>query len=614
MKNISYRLPLVLWCLVALFLLTTCRITSASVTPKIAAGRYHSIVMKSDGTVWTWGKNHSGQLGYNIGQQKIPKQVDKIDNIKVIASGSDHNLALKSDGTLWSWGSNSYGQLGDGDSYYSDSKDPKEVRNLGKVISVSGGYHSLALKEDGTVWAWGYNYYGQLGDGTNTNRDKPIQVEELSNIIAIAAGYYHSLAVKSDGTVWAWGRNDYGQLGNGSYVESNIPVKVNDLDDIIDVAGGVFSSMALKSDGTVCGWGDNRFGQLGDGTYTNRTIPVLVSELNNVSSIACGGYHSIALKDDNAIWAWGYNYYGQLGDGTTSNKNTPNKVVDLNKIIAIKAGTIHTIALKTDGTVWTWGYNGDGQLGNGESGTGDLDSPLRETVPVQVDINLYDSTSTTPTPTTTPTTTPTALPTLSPIPSPFVSPTPTPTPIPSPTPSSSNIFGFVYDSEEEPIQDVSVTIKGDNYSESTSTDEYGYYELKNLSSGDYTLTYNKEGYQTQTQDVTLGENEEQDLGILTLESVEKGSIFGYVMDFRGYEIDSATIRMKGLNTGYSKTISSDIDGYFEFTDLEADTYILTSKKSGYKQGRRTVKLSEGETREVKLKMKRKRTPSVQSQF
>ncbi|HHT9146677.1 MAG TPA: carboxypeptidase regulatory-like domain-containing protein [Candidatus Wunengus sp. YC61] len=172
----------------------------------------------------------------------------------------------------------------------------------------------------------------------------------------------------------------------------------------------------------------------------------------------------------------------------------------------------------------------------------------------------------------------------------------------------------MYDSEAEPIKDVTVTIKGDNYSGSTSTDEYGYYELKNLSIGNYTLTYSKEGYQTKTQDVTLGESENQDLGILTLESIEKGSISGYVVDFRGYEIDSATIRMKGLNTGYSKIMSSDTDGYFEFTDLEADTYILTAKKSGYKQSQRTVKLSEGEAREVELKMKRKRTTSVQSQF
>ena len=557
--------------------------------------------------MWSWGYNTVGQLGDGTyTNRNTPVKVTNLyNNIIDIACGGAITLALKSTGTVWQWG-NGLGTT------------PKRFDDLDGVKAIaSGTYHHFAIKNDGTLWAWGYNEYGQLGNGTTTSsHEKPVQVSGISDIVAVAGGEGHTIALKSDGTVWTWGWNNYGQLGNGTKgTNEYIPIQVNELSNVTAIAASWYWSFALKSDGTLWGWGYNAWGQLGDGTRNDRSSPIQSGGgLSDIIAIASSDF-TLVLRKDGTVWGWGSNN-GGLGNNIDRGQIAydPLQISGINNVIAIAAGDAHALALKSDGTVWAWGSNYYGQIGNGEGGD-DGETALYVDTPVQVkDLNLYAFTSTTPTPTTTPTTTPTALPTLSPIPSPSVSPTPTP--IPNPTPSSSNIFGFVYDTEEEPIQDVVVTIKGDHVANpgSMATDEYGYYGWENLSSGNYTLTYGKEGYQTKTQDVTLGENEEQDLGILTLESIEKGSIFGYVVDFRGYEIGLATIRMKGLHTGYSKTISSDTDGYFEFTDLEADTYILTTKKSGYKQGKRTVKLREGESSEVKLKMKRKRKSSVQSQF
>ena len=204
---------------------------------------------------------------------------------------------------------------------------PVPVSNLANVIAIAGGSsHSLALKADGTVWAWGANWYGQLGDGTTTDKTTPVQVSNLSDVIILAAGDYHSLALKSDGTLWAWGYNYNGQLGDGTRTNRTTPVPVSDLSDVIAIAGGSSHSLALKSDGTVWAWGDNDYGQLGDSTNTNSNTPVPVSNPANVIAIAGGYYHTIALKSDGTVWAWGDNYYGQLGDGTSGTSTTAVQV------------------------------------------------------------------------------------------------------------------------------------------------------------------------------------------------------------------------------------------------------------------------------------------------
>ncbi|MDL1978671.1 MAG: M64 family metallo-endopeptidase [Deltaproteobacteria bacterium] len=286
-----------------------------------------------------------------------------------------HTIAVKTDSTVWAWGANWDGQLGDGTT--TDSSLPVQVSGLADVSAIAGGgSYTIALKTDGTVWAWGHNLHGQLGDGTTTDRSTPVQVSGLADVSAIAGGGSHTIALKTDGTVWAWGYNWHGQLGDGTTTDSSLPVQVSGLADVSAIAGGSYHTIVLKADGTVWAWGYNGSGQLGDGTTTDRSTPVQVSGLADVAAIAGGYSHTIALKTDGTIWAWGWNEYGQLGDGTTTDRSSPVQVSGLSDVAAIAAGGHHTIVLKADGTVWAWGYNGSGQLGDGTT--------THSSMPVQV--------------------------------------------------------------------------------------------------------------------------------------------------------------------------------------------------------------------------------------
>ena len=351
----------------------------------INGGASHSLALCNNNTVRAWGYNNQGQLGDSTIIDKLVPVSSAIGLTDVIAieGGGNHSLALKSDGTVWAWGDNYSGELGDGTA--TDKLIPVQVTGLTDIISISSkSGHSLALKNDGTVWAWGHNGYGELGDGTTVNKNIPVQVIGLTNIIGVSTGLWHSLALKNDGTVWTWGANNTGQLGDGTTTSKLTPVQVSGLTNIIAIAGGYGKpigshSLALKSDGTVWAWGHNYYGQLGDGTTTNRTSPVQVTGLNNMIKIEAGTFFSIALKSDGTVWAWGNNSYGQLGDGTTTGSLIPVETLGLINISLITSGGDHSLALKSDGTVWTWGYNYYGQLGDGTT--------TDRTIPVQA-INL----------------------------------------------------------------------------------------------------------------------------------------------------------------------------------------------------------------------------------
>ncbi len=587
-------------------LLTITSTISASVAPQIAAGSAHSHALKSDGTIWAWGYNGVGQLGDgSYADKTTPVQVSGLSGITAISNGSEHSIAIKSDGTVWTWGGNENGQLGEG-TYANNKNSPVQVSGLNGAIAIAGGYkHTVALKSDGTVWAWGYNGVGQLGDGSYDSRNTPVQVSELKDVTAIAAGDYHTIALKSDGTIWAWGWNGYGQLGDGTYVTRSIPIEVSAFIDVVAIAAGDGHTIALKSDGTVWTWGYNLYGQLGDdmNKYTKRNTPAQVNGLNDIIAIDGGAYHTVVLKSDGTVWTWGYHAHGELGRVTVDadSRINPGQVNSLSNIIAISVGSDYSLALKSDGTVWAWGgSNRNGQLGVGTSG--DIEYPLQVK-----NLNLMTNNTSTPTPTSAVTSTPS--PTLVPLPTQKPTPTkvPSPTAVPTKTPvlkGSGIVFGFVQDLDANPLREVTVTIAGNGFSESADTNEEGYYEFSDLAARDYTLTYEKDGYQTQTKTINLGEGEEQEIEEITLEEIVKGTIYGYVVDIEGEPVEYVRLRLKGLRTKILKNESSDKDGFFEFTGLEADTYVITTKKRFYRKSKKTLKLLEGDELEILIELRK----------
>ena len=323
-----------------------------------------------------WGLNHAGQAGQgaSAGSVAAVAVAGAAAGQTAVAAGWYHSLAVDPGGTVSAWGWNYYGQLGDGST--ATRTAPVAVPGLSGVTAVAAGVaHSLALESDGTVWAWGMNQFGQLGDGTTTDRLSPQKVPGLTGVVAVVAGAYHSLALKADGTVWAWGWNGSGQVGDGTTVDRLLPTPVN-IPAVSSIAAGGFHSLAVLTGGTVRAWGWNAFGQLGTGTITDSAVPLAVPGLSGVKGLAGGGYHSIALLTDGTVQAWGWNAIGQAGDGTTVDRLSPVAVGGLTGMAGVAAGFAHNVAVKADGTTSTWGWNYYGQLGNGTTTTATAPVPV----------------------------------------------------------------------------------------------------------------------------------------------------------------------------------------------------------------------------------------------
>lgn len=350
----------------------------------VKCGNSHSIALKSDKTVWCWGKNNTGQLGDGTTTgRETPVSISSLTDIVSIAAGHSHSIAVRgTEKAVLTWGSSVLNQLGySGENTCSMTpcqRAPLQLFNFADISSVSAGYgHNLAIR-NGEIRAWGYNLRGQIGDGTTSDKLAPVSVKadassNFDHTKAIAAGYSHSVALKDDGTVWAWGDNSKGQLGDNTNIQRLYPVQVSGLDSVSAIASGEYHVLAIRN-GAVWAWGDNFKGQLGDGTTVQRKVPTQIPNFSNVIAIAAGGNHSLAVKEDGTLWAWGDNTYGQLGCKTSiAYSSVPIQVlapgdlnadwkIDLNDVILSLriSSNIPTIAYLSD-------VNGDGKIGQEES-------------------------------------------------------------------------------------------------------------------------------------------------------------------------------------------------------------------------------------------------------
>lgn len=332
----------------------------------LASGFQHTVAIKSDGTVWTWGFNSKGNLGDGTTQTgTVPKQVAA--GFAAIAAGYDTSAGLRADQSLWLWGNNDSGQLLSvlPTQYVAPTRMLLDFAFIDTSRDVGfPEFHSqsFGIRSDGTLWAWGDNQFGQLGDGTTTMRPSPVQI--ATGFAHVAAGAHHTLAVKTDGSLWGWGSNGSGQLGTGNQTRSLVPVRIGE--GYATVGARLFGSVGLKRDGTVWTWGSGSMGPLGDGVTASRNVPGIVPALTGVTAIAVAGAKTLALKADGTLWAWGDNSNGQVGDGTFTNRSTPVRVTGLSQVTAIAASLYASFALTADGSLWAWGGSVyDGVLGNG---------------------------------------------------------------------------------------------------------------------------------------------------------------------------------------------------------------------------------------------------------
>jgi RHS repeat-associated protein len=345
---------------------------------RVAAGAAHSLAIDPSGAVFAWGQNLTGQLGTGDRQPRmIPTRVSGLTGTFVsVASGLGHSLALRNDGALFAWGLNLEGQLGVGSN--ATRLTPVQITTLSNVVAIgAGAAHSLAVTSDGSAWAWGGNVFGQIGDGSATQRRSPVRITTLSNIVSVEAGATHSLALRGDGKVLSWGANLAGQLGDSTSTLRRRPVEVLSVTGAISIAAGSAHNVAVTQGGAVWAWGLNSAGQLGDGTTTTRRTPVLLSGLPTIVAASAGAAHSVAITTTGAALGWGDNSSGQIGDGSTTRRLTPVPVMQPpTPVIAMAAGGAHTVAVDGDAAVWAWGNNVLAQLGDGTRQSRNAPAPI----------------------------------------------------------------------------------------------------------------------------------------------------------------------------------------------------------------------------------------------
>lgn len=376
-------------------------VTLSFSTPAVAAdhwdmvsgGLWYTHAIKSDGTLWGWGYNAYGQVGDGTaGTDRLSPVQIGIDRTWVwVGHGFNCSFAIKANGTLWAWGLNNGGQLGDGTT--TERHYPVQIGVATTWVSVSAGWnHAIGIRSDGTIWGWGWNNYGEVGDGTNTQRLTPVQIGSDTNWAEVSAGGWHSLARKTTGTIWAWGRNyvvdeghtNQGMIGDNTNTNRNAPVDVSNAKTWTKIAASYVMSAGITNDGKLWSWGGGHLGELGLGDTDARLVPTQIGTATTWTAIAPKNDTAHALRSDGTLWAWGDNFYGQLGDGTDvsdPSKLTPFQIGALTTWASVSRAYYHAVALKTGGSLWVWGRNDHGQLGDGT--TTERTSPVEIAAPAR---------------------------------------------------------------------------------------------------------------------------------------------------------------------------------------------------------------------------------------
>ncbi len=352
----------------------------------------HSIALKSDGTVWTRGRNDFGALGdgspMTIAGHREAVQVPGVSGVVSVAVGAHSSYVVKADGTVWSWGRNAdtgtadIGYLGDGTKVDRPTPGPAKITGVAE-LAVGGAI--LARKTDGTVWAWGNGLAGALGLGTDNSTPTPLPIPGLSDIVAVASGGDFSFALRKDGALFSWGRNNVGQLGQGlTDVSTNKPGQIPGLSGVVSVCArvdggsGTGQGFAVKSDGTVWAWGYNYAQELGvDTSPVSRVLsPVQVTGITGAAAVSCGALHTMVRKTDGTVWGWGYDW--AVGIGTTADGvvKVPTAVPGLSSVKRVFAQHQNTFAWTMGGLLYAWGDDSFGQLGAGKVAGGRSDHPI----------------------------------------------------------------------------------------------------------------------------------------------------------------------------------------------------------------------------------------------
>jgi len=319
---------------------------------QVSAGGFHSIGVRANGTAWAWGLNTNGRLGDGtVTQTSSPVSVvGGFTDWSQVSSGRDHSLGVRTNGTAWAWGLNTNGRLGDGTGT-ARSSPVSVLGGFSDWCQVSAGCaHSLGLRTNGTVWGWGLNSSGQLGDGSVTSRLSPVSlIGGFTDWCQVSAGEAHSLGVRTNGTAWAWGVNGQGRLGDGTTVNKSSPVSVvGGFTDWVEVSGGREHSLGVRANGTAWAWGQGDQGRLGDGSTTARSSPVsVVGGFTDWVQVSAGISHSLGVRSNGSAWAWGNNSNGRLGDETLTQRTSPVSIVGgFTDWCLVSAGETHSLAIR----------------------------------------------------------------------------------------------------------------------------------------------------------------------------------------------------------------------------------------------------------------------------